>query len=97
MKALVNLMGSYETGDAIADATVAYHDALESRHSVDLVEVPVVGGVDGVRRATIAVGWLTGLKAIPSARAGPDLCDDATVQTLAVRTLRIRRLRPRAW
>ena len=70
MKTLTNLMGSHVTGDEIANAVLAYHEALVARRSVGLVEIPVVGEERPARRATFAVGWLTGLVAASGPKAG---------------------------
>src|SRR4051794_22291748 len=61
MKTLTNLMGTVVTGNELADAVVEYHDALVTRRDVALVDIPVIGEANSVRRASLAIGWLTEL------------------------------------
>ena len=82
MKTLTNLAGSVATGDSIADAVVVYHDALVARELAVVIEIPVVGDDVPVRRASLAVGWLTQLVATPAPRAGRDVEDATTVNSL---------------
>lgn len=82
MRTLTNLMGSVVTGDLIAEAAFAYHRALEARRRATLVNLPVLGERDRVRRAYIAVGWLTGLSSKPEPSSGPEVEDAATANEL---------------
>lgn len=82
MKSLTNLMGSVVTGDALADAAIAYHEALVEKRNVDLVELPVLVENDVVRRASIAVGWRTELVSRPEPRVTGDLVDAPTADHL---------------
>jgi len=77
MKTLTNLMGSVVTGDLLADAVVVYHRALVARRRASLVEVPVLTEHDRIRRAKIAIGWLTGLASSPQPSRGPEIEDTA--------------------
>ena len=64
MKVLSNLAGSYLTNDAVADAAVAYSDALAITDEVDLLEIPVID--EGrARLAPMVVGSLARLSARP--------------------------------
>ncbi len=82
VKVLTNLIGAVVTGDKIADAVFVYHRALVVRKRAALVTVPVLGELDRVRRASIAIGWLTGLASRPEPNRGRELEDPATAREL---------------
>jgi len=48
MKTLITQVGSYLTGDAVADAVVQYWLALAEERRADIIDIPVVGS-DGRR------------------------------------------------
>jgi len=90
MKSLTNLMGSVVTGDALADAAIAYHEALVATKNVDLVELPVLTENDLIRRASVAVGWLTELVSHPEPGVAGDLVDTPTADHLGFLTAEAR-------
>ena len=85
MRTLTNLMGSVVTGDLLADAVVVYHRALVARRRAALVEVPVLAEHDRIRRAKVAIGWLTGLVSNPQPSRRPEIEDTAIA--IELRTL----------
>ena len=82
VKALTNLVGSVVTGDMIADAVFVYHSALVARRRATLVQLPVLGEQDRIRRANIAIGWLTGLVTSPEPNRGREVEDPAVANEL---------------
>ena len=66
MKVLSNLAGAHLTSDEVADAVIAYSDAMALAGGVELIDVPVFDGA-GARFAPIVVGSLARLTARPPA------------------------------
>jgi hypothetical protein len=57
---------------------------------VDLVEVPVLVETNLIRRASIAVGWLTELASRPRLLSGEEVVDEATATSLHSRARKLR-------
>ena len=90
MRALTNLMGAVVTGDVIADAVVAYHRALVARKRTTLVQLPVLADHDRVRRASLAIGWLTDLVSTPEPNRGREIEDAVTAGRLRSLAIQVR-------
>ena len=57
MKLLVNRLGSYLTGDDLADAVLNYGLALARQRQLDLVDVPYRRNDGAIARVRMTVGW----------------------------------------
>ena len=85
MKMLITEVGSYLTGDAIADAVLDYWLALTRERRADIVRVPIMS-IDGTTtQVSLTIGWMTSLAAIDREDMA-DLEDGETVATLARKT-----------
>ena len=79
MKLITTALGSYLTGDEIADAVLEYSHALARNQDTDLVDIPVV--VDHTTsRLRLTIGWLVQLHTLESASDRPELVEPATTQ-----------------
>ncbi len=82
MKTLITPVGSYLTGDAIADAVLDYWLALVQEGRADVIDVPILS-VDGEpSHVTITVGWMTPLAAVDTLYR-PEFLDDPAVASMA--------------
>ena len=82
---LVTEVGSYLTGDAIADAVFDYWLALTKEHRADVVRVPIMT-IDGMRsHVSLTMGWMTSFAAVERDDMA-DLEDSETVRVLAAKT-----------
>lgn len=57
MKLLINRLGSYLTGDDLADAVLNYGLALARQRQLDLVDVPYRRNDGSIARVRMTVGW----------------------------------------
>ena len=57
MKLLINRLGSYLTGDDLADAVLNYGLALARQRRLDLVDVPYRRSDGSIARVRMTVGW----------------------------------------
>lgn len=81
MKLLTNSVGTYATGDAVADAVLRYALALARAQELDVVDVPFVA--DGEHaRVQITIGWMVVLDAISIGRLDTDFTDAAFIADL---------------
>ena len=85
MKALTNRVGSYVTGDAVADAVLSYALSLARARQLDVVDLPFIAGGGQVARVTMMVGWRVDLDAISSGHGGPELTDSGLTDDLKAR------------
>lgn len=91
MKALTTRVGTYVTGDAVADAVLSYALALARRQRLDLVELPFRAAGGEVSRVQIRVGWMVDVDSISQQeQRGPELTDAATTDDLKARELALR-------
>ncbi len=92
MKALTTRVGTYLTGDAVADAVLTYALALARAQKLDLVDVPFRADGGAESRVQFRLGWLVDVDAVShGGDADRELVDPALVTDL---TARERSLRP---
>lgn len=92
MKALTTRVGTYLTGDAVADAVLSYGLALARAQKVELVDVPFRGAGGEVSRVRFRLGWLVDVDSVThGGDAEGELLDAGLVSELASRE---RELRP---
>ena len=85
MKLITTALGSYLTGDDIADAVLDYGHALARDQRTDLIEIPIV--VDhSTTRLRLTVGWTVQLHAIGATSTQPELIDEDLTDSLRART-----------
>lgn len=85
MKLLTTALGSYLTGDEIADAVLEYSHALAHDQRTDLIEIPVV--VDhSTTQLRLTVGWTVQLHTLGAATDHAELVDDEVTRSLRERT-----------
>jgi hypothetical protein len=70
MKLITSRIGSYLTGNEIADAVIRYGLALARKHELDVVEIPFLATDGTVQKAQFTVGWQVETAAI--SRSLPD-------------------------
>lgn len=56
MKTLITQVGTFTTGDAVADAVVQYWLALTEERRADLVEIPIVGSNGAPSHVQLTLG-----------------------------------------
>ena len=84
MKTLITQVGTYLTGDAIADAVLKYWLALAHEHHADVVDVPIVTTDGEPSRVRLALSGLSPIAVVDSNR--PDEhTDEIAVAHLAAR------------
>ena len=64
MKALTTRVGTYVTGDAVADAVLRYALALARVRALDVVEIPFRAASGAVSRVQLRLGWLVDLDCV---------------------------------
>lgn len=85
MKLITTALGSYLTGDDIADAVLEYGHALARDQRTDLIEIPIV--VDhSTTQLRLTVGWTIQLHAIGATSTRPELIDEDLTESLRART-----------
>ena len=96
MKRLQQAGGTVLTGDALADAVLEYARALGNRHTIDLVDIPVVNERRGRVHAQILVGSGIQLMSVSASSMSPELLDQAAVDAIRRQAadLRVARARP---
>lgn len=85
MKALTTRVGTYVTGDAVADAVLEYALALARARQIDLVDVPFRAADGEIARVRFRIGWMTDVDAVADGRRGPEVTDDAATAELRAR------------
>lgn len=92
MKTLITQVGSYVTGDAVADAVVQYWLALVAERRADVVDIPIID--PGGRRSNVRLTLTsTSALAVVDADPVPDFDDDLAVSRLLAQ---VSSLTPRA-
>jgi hypothetical protein len=81
MKTLITPLGSYLTGDAIADAVLDYWRALAREGRADVIDVPIVSTDGEPARVTITIGWMTPLAAVDTLYR-PEFLDGKAVKSM---------------
>ncbi|WP_348788014.1 hypothetical protein [Leifsonia sp. NPDC080035] len=96
MRRIVYAGGTLYTGDAIAEALLAYARALARNGTADTVFVPAhtAEGDDGT--IELLVGPASQLVSEPVELAGPELADDDLVERLRTLTAELEPRRPEA-
>lgn len=85
MKLIATTLGSYITGDEIADAVLEYGHALARDQATDVIDIPVV--VDhSTARLRLTVGWLVPLHSLGTTSSQPEVVDRETTSDLRART-----------
>jgi len=84
MKALTNRVGTYVTGDGVADAVLSYALALARARQLDVVDIPFISGRE-VARVKMMVGWMVDIDAVSRGRGDPELTDPALTDDLKAR------------
>jgi hypothetical protein len=85
MKLITTTLGSYITGDEIADAVLDYSHALARDQATDLVDIPVL--VDhSTARLRLTIGWLVPLHSLGTTSTQPEIVDHAATNDLRSRT-----------
>lgn len=92
MKALTTRVGTYVTGDAVADAVLDYGLALARARQVDLVDVPFRATGGEIARVQFRIGWMSDVDVVNDGHRGPEVTDDAATAELRARE---RALHPR--
>jgi hypothetical protein len=82
MKRIFHGGGSMLTGTDLADAVLEYARMIGQRHSVELVEIPVVDEQGSTQRAQLLVGEGNPLVSVTSASSGSELSEPETAQRL---------------
>ena len=85
MKALTTRVGSYVTGDAVADAVLSYALALARARQLDVVDLPFIAGGGEVARVKMMVGWMVDIDAVSRGHGDPELTDSALTDDLKAR------------
>jgi hypothetical protein len=88
MKALTTRVGTYITGDAVADAVLTYSLALARLQQLDLVDIPVRNGDGRVARVQFRLGWMVDMDSV--SKGGPpdaELLDAAVIADLREREI----------
>lgn len=86
MKALTTRVGTYVTGDAVADAVLTYALALARMHALDLVEIPFRATSGAVSHVQFRLGWLVDMDAVSQGDSEEgELIDRDVVTELAAR------------
>ena len=88
MKLIITPLGSYLTGDEIADALLDYGHALARNQTTDLVDVPVVAE-QSTRRLRLTVGWMVQLQSLDAEPREPELVSLSTTKSLRARTAKL--------
>ena len=85
MKLIITTLGSYLTGDSIADALLDYSRALARAQTTDLVDIPVIADRT-TSQLRLTVGWLMQLHALDAVSDQPELLAPATTTALRTQT-----------
>lgn len=90
MKTLANSIGTYLTGDAIADAVMDYSSALAQDERTEVVDIPFVGREGIIRRVQFLIGWRTEVNSVqefdqPRELVDPDVSDELHRKANSVR------------
>jgi hypothetical protein len=85
MKALTTRVGTYVTGDAVADAVLSYALALARLQRLDLVDVPFLGENGEMARVRLRVGWMVDMDAVSHQEHEPELTAPAVTDDLRAR------------
>jgi hypothetical protein len=88
MKALTTRVGTYVTGDAVADAVLSYALALARVQAVDVVEIPFRLATGAVSHVQLRLGWLVDLDCVSEGGLSErELIDRVVVTDLRAREL----------
>ena len=85
MKSLSTCVGTYSTGDAVADAVMSYSLALARLRRLDLVNIPFRAANGELSRAEFTVGWMANVDAVNLGHQNPELTDLAITAELRAR------------
>ena len=90
MKTLENRVGTYLTGDEIADAVMAYSRVLAQEQRTEVVDIPFVAGTGVIRRVQILIGWQVDVNAIKDGDHSPELVDSELAEVLRTKAESVR-------
>jgi hypothetical protein len=82
MKLITSRVGSYLTGNEIADAVMRYGLALARKQQLDLIEIPFISNDGSVRRAQFTIGGQVETAAVSRAEPRDELVESDTAQLL---------------
>ncbi|MDY0910902.1 hypothetical protein [Microbacterium sp. CFBP9034] len=82
MKALTNRVGTFLTGDEIADAVMEYSGALAQEHRTEVVELPFITGSGDVGHVKMLIGWQSDVTAIREGHHHREMVDDELADAL---------------
>jgi hypothetical protein len=82
MKRIYHPGGSIITGSDLADAVMAYAEALSNRRETDVVDIPVITDDGSPGRAQFLIGASSQLVSVTSAAAAPELTEAATTDAM---------------
>jgi hypothetical protein len=85
MKSLTTCVGSYSTGDALADAVMSYSLALARLRRLDLVNIPFRAANGELSSAEFTIGWMAHVDAVNLGHLHPELTDLAVTAELRAR------------
>ncbi|WP_159605483.1 hypothetical protein [Agromyces humi] len=89
MKLITSRVGSFLTGNEIADAVMRYGLALARKQQLDLIEIPFVSTDGSVRRAQFLIGWQLETAAISRVEQSDELVEADTAQLLNAKADRV--------
>lgn len=87
MKALITRVGTYVTGDALADALLNYSLVLARAQRVDLVELPFRAPSGAIARVQVRVGWMVDMDAVSHEQREPEVTEPGLIEDLRARGL----------
>lgn len=88
MKALTTRVGTYVTGDAVADAVLSYALALARIQALDVVDIPFRTAIGDAERVQLRLGFLVDMDCVSEGgRPEDELVDVAVVSDLRAREL----------
>ncbi|MFG6491042.1 hypothetical protein [Microbacterium sp. P03] len=85
MKSLTTRVGTYATGDLLADAVMSYSLALARQRKIDLVDIPFRESNGKISNVQLAVGWMANLDAVGLTDLHPEVADAAVTADLLAR------------
>jgi hypothetical protein len=85
MKTLKTRVGTYVTGDDVADAVLSYSLALARLQRLDLVDLPFRAENGDLARVQLRVGWMVDMDAVNDGERKPELIEPAVIDDLKAR------------
>jgi hypothetical protein len=89
MKALTTRVGTYITGDLVAESVAEYGLALARAQRLDSIDVPYRNSKGEVAHVQLTVGWMIDLDVVSLGDGVPEVTDAAFLDDLRLRHARI--------